>query len=132
MRANCFENEENYWPIRLMKSIARLPHEYETWIGPGHTIPNGDPPAPYADNTPFSCALILYPVSVSEEFHKLKLEDGRTIRFYCILPLYPEETDLKLARGTDELLQRFDKHDVRDIIGLQRPNSCRKKRFGLF
>lgn len=31
------------WPVRRLKSLARLPHEHDTWPGPGHTIPHGDP-----------------------------------------------------------------------------------------
>ena len=42
------EDERWYWPIRNLKALARLPHEYETWLGFGHTVPNGDPPEPYA------------------------------------------------------------------------------------
>lgn len=33
-----FENERNYWPIRLMKEIMILPHPDETWLGFGHTF----------------------------------------------------------------------------------------------
>ena len=47
-----FDDENNYWPVRWLKMIGRLPHDYHTWIGWGHTIPNGDPPEPIA-NTPF-------------------------------------------------------------------------------
>ena len=36
-----FKSENNYWPVRLLKTLARLPHEFETWLGTGHTVPNG-------------------------------------------------------------------------------------------
>jgi hypothetical protein len=39
------EDESNYWPLGLLKMLARLPHEFETFVWFGHTIPNGDPPA---------------------------------------------------------------------------------------
>lgn len=29
-----------YWPVRLLKTIARLPHEYHTWIGAWHSVLN--------------------------------------------------------------------------------------------
>ena len=32
---------ERFWPIRMLKFLARFPHEYQTWLGWGHTIPNG-------------------------------------------------------------------------------------------
>lgn len=32
-----FKNESWYWPVRLLKDLARLPHKYNTWLGWGHT-----------------------------------------------------------------------------------------------
>ena len=37
-----FSDERNYWPIRLMKTFARLPHRDNTWLGLGHTLANGE------------------------------------------------------------------------------------------
>lgn len=127
-----FEREEFYWPVRLLKMLARLPHEYETWLGTGHTIPNGDPAEPYAENTKLSGALILPPVHAPDEFHCLELKDGTPVWFYNVFPLYDEEMNFKLNKGLDALLDRFDKHDVSDIIDIERANICRKKWFGLF
>src|SRR5215831_18616558 len=42
--------EKWYWPIRWLKQLARFPHTCETWLGSGHTIPNGDPPEPFFAN----------------------------------------------------------------------------------
>ncbi|MEU4712474.1 suppressor of fused domain protein [Micromonospora purpureochromogenes] len=36
------------WPVRVLKQVARLPHEYGTWIGEWHSVPNGDSAQPYA------------------------------------------------------------------------------------
>ncbi len=43
-----FRDEQNYWPIRLLKILARLPLEFCTWLGLSQSVPNGDPPRPYA------------------------------------------------------------------------------------
>ena len=32
--------ESLWWPVHLMKYLVRFPHEYGTWLGWGHTIPN--------------------------------------------------------------------------------------------
>lgn len=127
-----FEDENNYWPIRLMKMLARLPHEYETWLGVGHTVPNSDPPEPYASRNKFSCALIMPPLTVPDEFHELQVDEG-VINFYSIIPLYDEETNYKLQNGLDALLDKFDEADVGEVIDIGRQNACkRKKRFGFF
>lgn len=42
---------EYYWPIHLIKFLARFPHEYKTWLGWGHTMPNGPGYAPIGEGT---------------------------------------------------------------------------------
>ena len=32
------KDEKWYWPIRLLKSLARLPIASDTWLGFGHTM----------------------------------------------------------------------------------------------
>ena len=42
------KDERWYWPIRLLKSLARLPINCDSWLGHGHTVENREP---FADNT---------------------------------------------------------------------------------
>ncbi|HEL2958792.1 TPA: suppressor of fused domain protein [Stenotrophomonas maltophilia] len=128
---DAFEDERNYWPVRLLKGLARLPHEYDTWLGFGHTIPNGHPSEPYAPGVGFDGAIVLPPVTTPEDFAELALEDGKVISFMTIIPLYPEEMDLKLKKGAEALLDRFDAKNIQDVIEPGRVNVARK-RFGLF
>jgi len=37
-------DERHFWPLPWLWKLARFPHEYRTWLGYGHTVPNGDPP----------------------------------------------------------------------------------------
>lgn len=125
-----FEDESNYWPIRLLKVLSRFPHEYNSWLSEGHTLPNGDPPEPYADNTDLVCALLAPPLE-EEEFLHLEIDDEKTINFFLVIPIYQEEMKCKLQRGMEKLFKRFEKYAVPLILDPQRKNSCRK-RFGLF
>lgn len=126
-----FEDERNYWPIRLLKTLARLPHEYDTWLSFGHTIPNGDPAEPYASDTKLCCALLAPPCLADEQFFKLQLSAEKTIYFWAVVPLYQEEVDFKLKEGADPLFERFDQHSVTELLDVKRKNVV-KKRFGLF
>ncbi len=128
---DAFEDERNYWPVRLLKTLARLPHEYDTWLGFGHTIPNGHPAEPYAPGVGFDGAIVLPPVTAPEDFGTLQLDDGRRITFMTIVPLYPEEMDLKLKKDAEALLDRFDAKNIQDVIVPGRVNVARK-RFGFF
>jgi hypothetical protein len=124
--------ERWYWPVRWLKQLARLPHEYETWLGTGHTVPNGDPAEPFAPDTRLCCWLLLPPVSVPEPARQLALSDGRTVHVLALYPLYPEELGLKLDKGLDDLLDAFDRAGVSEVLTLDRPPVVRRKLFGLF
>lgn len=126
------EHERWYWPIGWLKQLARFPHEYDTWLGAGHTIPNGDPPRPFAPGTRLCCWLLLPPMCLPESALQLALADGRTVRFYALHALHPEEVSLKLNRGTDALLDELERAQVTEVLAPARPPVVRKKLFGLF
>lgn len=121
-----FKSENNYWPIRWLKQIGRLPHEYDTWIGWGHTIPNGDPAEPIA-NTKFTGFMLTPAYSLPPDFFQLKTKNGNTIRFYALIPLFQEEMDFKLNNGADSLEEKFEKQNVDFIVNPNRSNVVKKK-----
>jgi Suppressor of fused protein (SUFU) len=126
-----FEDETWYWPVRLIKGLAQLPHKYNTWLGWGHTVPNGDPSEQYAGNTKLSGAIILPSITVPDDLHTLKIDDTKEIQFFAVVPLYEEEMNLKLRSGSDALLDKLGDAGVSDIVDPFRKNTARK-RFGLF
>ena len=63
-----FKDEKNYWPVRWLKFLARFPHEYNTWLGFGHTIPNGDPAKAFAGNTKLNTMLLLPSILFDDAF----------------------------------------------------------------
>ncbi|WP_442264885.1 suppressor of fused domain protein [Tenacibaculum sp. ZS6-P6] len=127
-----FKDESNYWPIRWLKFLARFPHEYNTWLAYGHTMPNGDPAQPFDTKTKLSSVVLLPSIVFNEQFHTLTLEN-KSIDFYTLIPLYQEELDLKMTKGVESLFNGFDKHNISDVLNLTRPNIAkRKKLFGLF
>jgi hypothetical protein len=123
-----FKDENNYWPVRWLKMLARLPHEYETWLFTSHTVPNGDPAQPFADNTEMCCALLLDPVLFDDEFRTLAIDAHKAIHFLALVPLYFEEMECKLRDGYDALLRRLDRAGVNELLDVRRKNACRGKR----
>ncbi len=69
-------------------------------------------------------------MSIDSNFFKFKQSESKTIKFYCLYPLYKEEMNYKLRKGADKLLDRFDKYNIKDVIDIHRINTCLKK--GLF
>ncbi|WP_315541152.1 suppressor of fused domain protein [Capnocytophaga leadbetteri] len=117
-----FKDNDNYWPVYFLKMIARFPHQYKTWMAEGHTIPNGEYAEPIA-NTEFGCILLMPPyLSAPEEFLRLETKDGTLINFYTLIPIYPEEMDLKLEEGVDTLLELLDENNITEVIDIHRKN----------
>jgi hypothetical protein len=126
-----FQSEQWYWPVRLLKSMARFPHKHATWFGFGHTIPNGDPARPYAPDTKLCGAIVLPPVTVPADFRELTIDLRKRITFYSLVPLYREELDFKLRKGADALLDKFDAKGINDLVEIDRANVGRRF-LGLF
>lgn len=121
----------NYWPIQWLKFLARFPHEYETWLFDGHTIPNGDPADPLDPSVDFIGWLLTFPSTTNEAFIRLKISDEKSIYFLAAIPLLQNEMDFKLKYGTESLLKRFDKAGYNEVLDVHRKDVS-KKRFWLF
>lgn len=120
-----------YWPIALLRHLAHYPSRETTWIGLGHTVPNGFPAKPYTDGVKFCGAVVLPPMSAPEPFHSLTV-DGKDVYFHCVVPLFKEELDLARRRGFAALIDKFNDKNVTDIVDPARPNTAKKKFLGLF
>jgi hypothetical protein len=116
-------DERHGWPMRWLKALARLPHEYNTWLDTWHTMPNGDPPAPFAEGTGLCALMLTPPVLAPAGFELLVTESGKEIAFHEVLPLHADELALKLTEGTDALIDRLDAAGIQPIIDPTRP-SC--------
>ena len=116
-------DEKAYWPIRLLKSLARFPHHNNTWLGFGHTMANGsseqDTKA-YAPDTDL-CAVILLPsMTLGEAAWSYKRKSGDSVFLWCAVPLYMSELKFKMTNGADALMDAFDRAGVNDRIDPRR------------
>jgi hypothetical protein len=114
------------WPIRLLRQLARYPHERETWLGCGHTVRNGDSADPLGSGLSFCAVLLTRPVTLRPGFSELPLR-GRSIYFYQVIPLYREEIRFALRHGTGALLARFSQYQTSDVADPLRENAIRER-----
>jgi hypothetical protein len=127
-----WSDERHWWPMRLLKFLARVPHEYATWLGEGHTIPNDDPPQPYAPGTALSGAMLGPPLLPPADFRVLERPEG-AINFYAVIPLHGAEMEYKLAEGADALFDRLDEAGINEVVDPRRPSVVPEpRRRGLF
>ncbi|MDR1105312.1 MAG: suppressor of fused domain protein, partial [Treponema sp.] len=114
------DDENNYWPIRWLKIMARLPGNEDTWLGWGHTVPCG---GPFSDNTKLCAMMLLSPGAFDRRSGECRMPDGSIVNFYQMVPLYGEETDLKVQKGVNVVLDLLDR-DCLEYVQIDRRNVC--------
>jgi suppressor of fused protein SUFU len=126
-----WQDDRYYWPVEMLKTLARMPHEYGFALGPWHTVPNGDPAEPYGPGTKLCGAMIVPPRLTPDEFDLLETPDG-PVQFCAIWFLHRDEMEAKLKRGSGEIARALWDADVSEIVEPDRSSALKKKRFGLF
>ncbi len=82
----CDTPEEKY--VELVRFFARFPFKYSTWLGHGHSMPNGDPPQPLFENSQLKASLFSYSiVHPDQELGQRFIIDNDPVEFYGLYPL---------------------------------------------
>lgn len=98
------KEERWYWPIRLLKVLARLPITSDTWLGWGHTMDNQKQ---FAEDTKLCAAILVGPQNVAEGGDLCQLPGGEEVNFYQVIPLYREELEYKLKHDAEALMEQM-------------------------
>ena len=98
------KDEKWYWPIRLLKSLARLPIASDTWLGFGHTMDNQED---FAENTKLCAAILTGPQGTEDGSEVCILPSGEEVNFYQVIPLYEDELNYKLEHDADALMNKM-------------------------
>lgn len=111
--------ETDYWPIRWLKIMARLPIDHDTWLGWGHSVPTGG----FIGNSDFECFLMVSPGDFDYKGYECEMPDGSLINFYQLVPLYAEEMEYKLENGTEALLELMT-NNLTQFVKIDRKSAC--------
>ena len=118
-----FNDERNYWPLRIIKELMMLPHPNKTWLGFGHTFGHEDDDE-LAEGIGFNSVMLVHSMELSDDFTEIKLENDKTINIYTLIPLYKEELEFKKKNSAMDLLRKFDKFGIEEIVKVGRENVC--------
>lgn len=113
-------DEEWFWPIRLLKTLARLPINCDTWLGWGHSVDNRDP---YCNGTGLCGSMLIYPEDAETGSDSCILPNGDAVNFFEVIPIYREEMNFKIEHDTHALLKKME--GIGHIIDVNRPNCCK-------
>lgn len=119
------KNERWYWPIRLLKVLARLPIASDTWLGFGHTMDNEED---FAKGTKLCAAILTGPQDTEDGSEVCILPNGEEVNFYQVIPLYRDELEYKMAHDADALLDKMD--GISFVTYNTRPNAMTMGKLG--
>lgn len=127
-------SEDFYWPIQLLKDLARFAHHNKTHLSYAHTVANADELVSYAKNNNFCASILLPSVTLGEDAFILRRKsNSEDVYFFCVVPIFEDELFFKMENGADKLMDLFDEHQVSDIVDIHRGSviSTPKNKFGL-
>lgn len=111
------DNEEWYWPIQLLKILARIPISQKTWLGYGHTIDLGKP---CAINANFSAVILDF--LFEDDILPLSLSKGKKVLIYNVIPLYKEEIMFKITNSANKLFDLLGQDILKYPVDIRRKN----------
>lgn len=115
-------DEKDYWPLRYMKILGRLPIDCKTWLGEYHTVQANEDQSSFAENTELNAFILLRGLDLNYELLDLRLSSGKKINFYQMYPIYQEELEYKKQHSADELIDLFANEEGFPVLDIKRRN----------
>ncbi len=115
------KEEKWYWPIRLLKYMARSPLNNDLYFCWGSTMEFDDIES-FDDSTKLCTAITLSPGVFGEPSYECRLPNGEVVNFYQTIPLYREELTYKIENSVDKLLQKCP-DEILEVINPVRLNA---------
>lgn len=105
------DDMKDYWPIKVLKDVARLPIICDTWLTFNHTVQADEYGNPYAPNARFNSVVLDF---CENRYGDVRLEtsSGKTIQFYQVIPLYPEELKYKMENPSARIFDMFAEQEI--------------------
>ncbi len=107
-------DEKWYWPIRMIKTLARMPYQEKSWLGYYHDIDFG---APFSEETKL-CGVMLD--IFDDDIEPLKLSNGDEVVIYNAIPIYRSEMEYKLAEGGNALVAKMNDEILHGPVDVHR------------
>ena len=112
--------EEEKWWMDMFRYCARFAHDFEVWVGIGHTLQFNQELEPFGPETEFVSAMVTPSATFKETFTVIERE-GRRINILGLYPLRADEHKWKLEHGFSAFLDQMIKNKADEAIRNDRP-----------
>ena len=80
----CSEPRDEY--IKTLRWVAHFPHDAKSFLGHGHTMPNGDPPTPFWGSMELDTLFFLPPIVTKDQTLPSELQlEGDPVHFLWVV-----------------------------------------------
>jgi hypothetical protein len=100
------DNPTYAWVYEWLYKLETFVKERNTWFGPGHTIPTANPEVPISDTMRQEYFIFMDPILLEQELAPITIQ-GNTIHFLAVIPIFGDELDYKMGKGTLKFRRRF-------------------------
>ena len=111
-----------YWPLGLLKKLARFPHTGGGWLWERHIVGSELDP-PHGPGTAMNGALVAPAINMPSPFESMQTPELGEVRFLSVLPLHPAEMRLGRDEGVTALYGAFGDAEVDVVVKPARPSS---------
>ena len=119
-------NPNFYWVYDWLFRFETFVREKETWFGPGHTIPAGNPIQPISGLLKQEYFLFGDPMLLRDELAPIQL-DNKPVHFLVTVPIFGDEFDYKIGKGTHKFFKRYLNRKNTEVIDDFRPSILKSR-----
>lgn len=103
------------WVFEVLFKYQKHAIEKQTWFGVGHTIPFSNPARSISERMKQSYFFLQEPLFLAEKLTPIELEE-KTIHFLMLLPIFEDEFDYKIGKGTFKFQKKLSQHNVTELL----------------
>lgn len=119
-------NNNFAWVYAWLFRFERFLREKNTWFGPGHTIPAGNPLQPVSDLLKQEYFIFGDPMLLKKELEPIQVGD-KTVHFLVSIPIFGDEFDYKIGKGTYKFFKRYLSRKNTEVIDDFRPSILKSR-----
>jgi hypothetical protein len=120
------DNSLSNWVYPWIQKLAAHVVSKQTWYGPAHTIPCGNPPQALSATMKQSYLYLAEPIFLANELQPVQLSN-REVHFLGIIPIFEDEMDYKLGKGPYKLQQKLKGQGITELLDDYRMTSLKSK-----
>lgn len=112
-----YAREPQGWMYNVLKGLAEMPSDDNTFLHWYHTVPNGMPMT--ADPSDLTAFFFVPPFFEADEFSPMMV-DGEAADILFMVPITDRELSFIREHRSEAMLEIFDRHDFDYVIDEQR------------